>query len=55
MKLKTVQQVAIERGTSQQNVRNLKSIEIVDCPVFAMYKGKYFEVGKQKFVVQTEK
>lgn len=48
--LKTIQEYANLKGTSQQNVRNKKSLPIVDLPVFALYKGEYLPIGTKKFV-----
>ena len=48
--IKTIQQYAIENNTSQQNVRNKKRLPIVDLPIFALHKGEYIPVGKQKFI-----
>lgn len=50
--LKTIQQYAIEKGTSQQNVRNKKKLNIVDAPIFALYNGVYYPVGVKKFVAE---
>ena len=51
--LKTIQEYAIEKGTSQQNVRNKKKLKIVDLPIYVLYKGEYLECGKKKFVDVT--
>lgn len=48
--LKTIQEYANEKGTSQQNVRNKKSLTIVNVPIFALYKGEYLSIGTKKFV-----
>lgn len=48
--IKTIQQYAIDKGTSQQNVRNKKQLSIVDLPIFALHKGVYVPVGSKKFV-----
>lgn len=48
--LKTIQQYAAYKGTSQQNVRQSKTIPIVELPMFALYKGEYVLYGTQKFV-----
>lgn len=48
--IKTIQQYAIEKGTSQQNVRQSKKLPIVELPIFALHNGEYIEVGTQKFI-----
>jgi len=48
--IKTIQQYAIEKGTSPQNVRNKKKLPIIDLEIFALHKGQYIPVGKQKFI-----
>lgn len=48
--IKTIQQYAIEKGTSQQNVRQSKKLPIVELPIYALHKGEYIEVGTQKFI-----
>lgn len=48
--LKTIQQYAADKGTSQQNVRQSKTIPIVELRMFALYKGEYVPHGTQKFV-----
>ncbi len=53
MPLKTIQEYALEKGTSQQNVRNKKRLTILDLPIYVLYKGEYQPVGKKKFVEVT--
>lgn len=51
--IKTIQQYATEKGTSQQNVRNKKKLKIVDLPIYALYNGEYLHIGVKKFVDVT--
>lgn len=48
--IKTIQQYANEKSTSQQNVRQSKKLPLVELPMFALYKGEYIQFGTQKFV-----
>lgn len=48
--IQTIQQYAISKGTSSQNVRNKKNLPLVECRIFALHKGEYIDIGKQLFV-----
>lgn len=48
--IKTIQQYAADKGTSQQNIRQSKTLPIVKLPVFVLYKDKYIQIGEQKFI-----
>jgi len=50
MTIKTIQEYAISKGTTPQNIRNKKSISMVKCPIYALYNGKYVLQGEQLFV-----
>lgn len=49
-KIQTVQEYAISKGTTTQNVRNKKKLPLVELPIFALYKGEYIPLKKQIFV-----
>ena len=48
--IKTIQQYAIEKGTSQQNVRQSKKIAFVKLDTFVEYQGKKIKIGEQLFI-----
>lgn len=48
--IKTIQQYALEKGTSQQNVRQSKKIPFVKLDTFVEYKGEKIRVGEQIFI-----
>jgi hypothetical protein len=50
MSIKTVQDYANMKGTSPQNIINKKSIPLVTCGIYALYKGEYIHLKDQKFV-----
>lgn len=50
MTLKTIQQYANEKGTSQQNVRQSKKIPFVKLDTFVEYQGVKIKIGEQTFI-----
>lgn len=52
--IKTIQQYALEKGTSQQNVRQSKTLPLVDLEVFVEHQGERKIIGKQKFIIDNE-
>jgi len=48
--IKTIQQYAIEKGTSQQNVRQSKKISFVKLDTFVEYQGQKIKIGEQLFI-----
>lgn len=49
--IKTIKQYATEKGITTQGVRQLKSIEIVELPLFVKINGVDIQVDKRKFVI----
>jgi hypothetical protein len=50
MSIKTIQDYANMKGTSPQNVINKKSLPLVKCGIYALYKGEYIHLKDQTFV-----
>lgn len=48
--IKTIKEYAAEKGITTQGVRQLKSIEIVELPLYVKINGIEIQVDKRKFV-----